>query len=459
MIVLLSKISVKLRKNRGDMTFEDLNLNKSLLNALNDLEYENPTPIQREAFSVIMSGKDVIGIAQTGTGKTFAYMLPLLRLHKFSKETNPRILILVPTRELVIQQVEEVQKLAKYINIRVAGVYGGTNINTQKNMVMEGLDLLVATPGRLRDLALSGALKLRDIRKLVIDEVDEMLNLGFRPQLERIFELLPDRRQNIMFSATLTEEIEKLLEDYFEFPEKIEIAPHGTPLEKIRQIGYHVPNFNTKVNLLKVLLQEDATMNKILIFAGSKRQADRLEERLSPDYPEKIGVIHSNKSQNFRINALKSFHEGKYPILIATDVMARGMDISDVSHVINFDMPEVAVDYIHRIGRTGRADRDGIAISFIGDREQEYQMAIEQLMDKAIPLEALPENLEISNELLPEEKEPLGGDKQYLKAPTLKHSKGAFHEKKAKNLKENRAQERRRARRIEKKKSRRKKKK
>ena len=441
------------------MTFADLNLNKPLLNALEELEYEIPTPIQREAFSVIMSGKDIIGIAQTGTGKTFAYMLPLLRLHKFSKDPNPKILILVPTRELVIQQVAEVEKLSKYMNIRFAGVYGGTNINTQKNLLLGGLDLLIATPGRLRDLALSGALKLKDVRKLVIDEVDEMLNLGFRPQLERIFELLPNRRQNIMFSATLTPLIEKLIQDYFDFPEKIEIAPHGTPLEKIIQLGYHVPNFNTKVNLLKHLLSVDESMNKVLIFTGSKKQADRLEERLSLDYPEKIGVIHSNKSQNFRINALKSFHEGQYPILIATDVMARGMDISDVSHVINFDTPEVAVDYIHRIGRTGRADRDGIAISFIGDREQVYQMAIEQLMDKAIPLKPLPEEVEISDELLPEETIPLGGDKQYLTVPSLKKSKGAFHEKKAKNVKVNRANERRMARRVEKKKARRKKKK
>ncbi|MCB0651486.1 MAG: DEAD/DEAH box helicase [Saprospiraceae bacterium] len=441
------------------MTFEELNLNKALWNALSDLEYENPTPIQREAFSVIMSGKDIVGVAQTGTGKTFAYLLPLLRLHNFSNERDPRILILVPTRELVLQQVEEVEKLTTYMNLRVAGVYGGTNINTQKQVVMNGLDILIATPGRLRDLALSGALKLRSVRKLVIDEVDEMLNLGFRPQLERIFELLPQKRQNIMFSATLTEEIEKLITDYFEAPEKIEIVPHGTPLEKIIQRGYHVPNFFTKVNLLRLLLERDETMNKVLIFTGSKRQADRLEEQLSEQFPEQIGVIHSNKSQNFRINSLNSFHEGKYRILIATDIMARGLDISDVSHVLNFDMPEVAVDYIHRIGRTGRADRDGMAISFISDREQEYQVEIEALMDRTITLESLPEDLVISDELLPEEKIPIGGDKHYLKAPSLKNSKGAFHDKKAKNLKVNRAQEKRRARLKEKKKSKRKKKK
>lgn len=226
-----------------------------------------------------------------------------------------------------------------------------------------------------------------------------------------------------MFSATLTEEIEKLITDYFEAPEKIEIVPHGTPLEKIIQRGYHVPNFFTKVNLLRLLLERDETMNKVLIFTGSKRQADRLEEQLSEQFPEQIGVIHSNKSQNFRINSLNSFHEGKYRILIATDIMARGLDISDVSHVLNFDMPEVAVDYIHRIGRTGRADRDGMAISFISDREQEYQVEIEALMDRTITLESLPEDLVISDELLPEEKIPIGGDKHYLKAPSLKNSK------------------------------------
>jgi ATP-dependent RNA helicase RhlE len=441
------------------MTFDELNLNTPLLNALNDLEYFNPTPIQEKAFSVVMSGRDIVGIAQTGTGKTFAYLLPILRMFKFSKDRDPKVLILVPTRELVIQQVAEVEKLTKYMNVRVGGVYGGTNINTQKFIVMDGLDILIATPGRLRDLGLSGALKLKSIRKLVIDEVDEMLNLGFRPQLERIFELMPKKRQNILFSATLTPEIEKMLKDYFEFPHKIEIAPHGTPLDQIIQKGYHVPNFYTKVNLLKMMLEQDETMNKVLIFTGSKRQADRLEEQLSEQYPDLIGVIHSNKSQNYRINSLNSFHEGKYRILIATDIMARGLDISDVSHVLNFDMPDVAVDYIHRIGRTGRADRDGIAISFIADREQEYQVEIEILMDKVIPLEPLPEGLVISDVLLPEEKTPIGGDKHYLRAPSLKGSKGAFHEKKAKNLKVNRAQERRKARQLEKKQSTRKKKK
>ena len=207
------------------MTFEELNINKPLLNALNDLGYFHPTPIQRDAFSIIMSGRDVVGVAQTGTGKTYAFLLPIIRQHKFSKEKAPRTLIVVPTRELVVQMVREIEKLTTYINIRVGGVYGGTNMNTQKIIVLEGLDILVATPGRLLDLAYTGMLKLKGIKKLVIDEVDEMLNLGFRPQLKNILDVLPGKRQNLLFSATLSAEVAQLVADFFDNPAKIEVAP------------------------------------------------------------------------------------------------------------------------------------------------------------------------------------------------------------------------------------------
>ena len=230
------------------MNFDDLNLNNPLRNALADLEYMDPTPIQVAAFSPIMSGKDVVGVAQTGTGKTFAYLLPLLRMLQFSTDGNPRIVILVPTRELVVQVTEEVKKLTAYMTVRAVGVYGGTNINTQKLAVAEGVDVVVGTPGRFFDLALSGAFKMKLLKKLVIDEVDEMLNLGFRTQLKNILDLLPEKRQNLLFSATLTEDVENLINDYFFEPLKIEIAPHGTPLEQIRQNGYFGANFNTKTN-------------------------------------------------------------------------------------------------------------------------------------------------------------------------------------------------------------------
>ena len=237
-------------------TFEELNFSKQLKQALADLGIDRPTPIQSEAYNVILSGKDVVGIAQTGTGKTFAYLLPLLKDLKFSKEIHPRILILVPTRELVLQVVEQVESLTKYSHIRTLGVYGGTNINTQAQAVAEGMDILVVTPGRFYDLVLKGALRIKDVKKLVIDEVDVMLDLGFRYQLKNLFDLLPERRQNLMFSATMTEEVDALIDDFFISPLRISIAVSGTPLDNIDQQCYRVKNFYTKTNLLIHLLKE-----------------------------------------------------------------------------------------------------------------------------------------------------------------------------------------------------------
>lgn len=418
------------------VTFDELNLNAPLLKALADLEYEYPTPIQEKAFPIIMSGRNVIGLAQTGTGKTFAYLLPILRQLPFSHQKDPRVLILVPTRELVVQILSEVKKLTTYTQLRSAGIYGGTNINTQKQLIYNGQDILVATPGRLIDLAHTGVLKLKSIQKLVIDEVDEMLSLGFRVQLTALLELLPEKRQNLMFSATLTPEVEALIEDTVVIPQKIEIAPHGTPLEKITQRAYQIPNFNSKVNLLHRLLTDDDELSKVLVFVGSKKQADRLYEQIEKRFPEKVGVIHSNKSHNSRLMAVSQFEDGVYRVLIATDIMARGMDITDVSHVINFDMPEVPEEYLHRIGRTGRAEKDGIALAFVNETEQAYQQDIERLMKKNIPIEPLPDALEISTYYLDDEK-PVSANKHYVNVPTFKNSGGAFHEKKEKNKKIN----------------------
>ncbi len=418
------------------MTFNDLNLTTPLLNVLEELEYLTPTPIQSKAFSVIMSGRDLIGIAQTGTGKTFAYLLPILRQHTYSEQRHPRVLIVVPTRELVIQVVGEIEKLTKYINIRYAGVYGGTNINTQKQLVYNGLDILVATPGRLLDLNLTGVLRLKNIQKFIIDEVDEMLNLGFRPALISIMELLPEKRQNLMFSATLTPEVSKIISDFFDFPNTIEIAPHGTPLEQIIQKAYRVPNYFTKVNMLFYLLTTNMEMNKVLVFTGTKKLADRLFEDLTTKNIPLLGVIHSNKSQNNRIHTIQQFENGEIKVLIATDLISRGLDITDITHVINFDMPEVAADYIHRIGRTGRADKAGTAISFVNDVELVYQQAIETLMKKTIPMKKMPIEVEISTIFSLEEK-PIPFDKNYVKVNKNKESKGAFHEKLEKNKKVN----------------------
>lgn len=419
------------------MTFDDLNLNTPLRNAIEDLGYFYPTPIQQQVFPVLMSGKDIVGVAQTGTGKTLAYILPILRQMKYSEQKHPRTLILVPTRELVVQVVNEIELAAKYMTLRVAGVYGGTNINTQKHLVLGGLDVLVATPGRLKDLALDGSLKLKSVKQLIIDEVDEMLNLGFRHQLTDVMDLLPERRQNLMFSATLSEDIDTLISTFFYQPEKIEIAASGTPLDQIIQQAYHVPNFFTKVNLLEHLLNTNDEMKKVLVFAGSKRLADKLHEKIGLLFEKNVGVIHSNKSQNQRFGVIEKFEKGELRILIATDIIARGLDIQDVTHVVNFDTPSNANNYMHRIGRTGRADKDGTAITFVNEAEQEHQMEIETLMNKVIPLLDFPEEVEVSTIFTDEEKPQFLGDKNYLQQHTLKNSGGAYQDKSDKNSKTN----------------------
>ncbi|NVK53888.1 MAG: DEAD/DEAH box helicase [Flavobacteriaceae bacterium] len=418
-------------------TFQDLNLSKQLFNAIDELGFLNPTPIQEQAFPVVRSGKDVIGIAQTGTGKTFAYMLPILRDLKYSNQQHPRVLVLVPTRELVLQVVEEIEKLAKYITLRVEGVYGGTNINSQKRSVAKGTDIIVATPGRLYDLALSKALNLKSVRQLVIDEVDVMLDLGFRFQLLNIFEILPQRRQNIMFSATMTEDVDALITTYFKAPQKVSIAVSGTPLDNIAQQCYDVPNFFTKVNLLNHLLKDKETFKKVLIFVAFKRTADLLFSSLDESFDDEICVIHSNKTQNYRVRSIRQFDGGMNRILIATDVMARGLDFDEVSHVINFDTPKYPENYMHRIGRTGRAEQEGITILFSTEKEQESKAEIEALMDYEIPKIAMPDEVEISKQLTEDERPREDREvsknrtrQEYIPGP-------AFHEKSEKNKKTN----------------------
>ncbi len=420
------------------MTFNDLNLNTPLYNALDDLGFTTPTPIQEEAFNVVSSGKDIVGIAQTGTGKTFAYMLPILKSLKYSQQENPRVLVLVPTRELVVQVVDEIEKLSKYINNRVLGVYGGTNINTQKKAIVEGIDILVATPGRMYDLALSRVLQLKSIQKLVIDEVDVMLDLGFRHQLINIFDILPERRQNIMFSATMTQDVSELINDFFVTPERVSIAVSGTPLDNISQTKYQVPNFYTKLNLLTHLLQDEEEFNKVLIFVAYKKMADRLFEALDEIFHEELCVIHSNKTQNYRLRSIEQFREGFNRILVATDVMARGLDIDNVSQVINFDTPSFPENYMHRIGRTGRAEREGQSIIFSTENEQEAIEGIESLMQMEIPIVEIPSDVEISKELIEEERPQIKEHNNPHKRLKDEDAPGpAFHEKSEKNSKEN----------------------
>ncbi|WP_369764666.1 DEAD/DEAH box helicase [Flavobacterium sp. WC2429] len=416
-------------------TFEQLNLPKSVQKAIDDLGFTSPTPIQEKTFSVIMSGRDMMGIAQTGTGKTFAYLLPLLKLYKFIPGHTPKIVILVPTRELVVQVAEEVEKLTKYMSVRTIGIFGGVNINTQKTAIYQGCDILVGTPGRIMDLTLDNVIRFEEMQKLVIDEFDEMLNLGFRTQLTAILAMMPKKRQNILFSATMTDEVDAILNDYFDYPEEVTLSASGTPLENITQITYNAPNFNTKINLLKHLLQENEDMSRVLVFVNNKKISDMVHERIEEDFEGQFGVIHSNKSQNYRLSTMASFQEGNLRGLITTDIMARGLDISNITHVINFEMPEMPELYMHRIGRTGRADKTGTAISFVAPREEEYKVEIEVLMNMELNAEPFPEAVEVSSKLIEPEK-----DRQPIKFLMKKkklEGDGAFQEKSKKNKKVN----------------------
>jgi ATP-dependent RNA helicase RhlE len=415
--------------------FSDLNLSTPILNALNDLGYTQPTPIQERAFSAMMAGHDVVGLAQTGTGKTIAYLLPCLRLWKYSKDKLPQTLIIVPTRELVVQVVEEIKKLTPYMNVEAIGIYGGVNIRAQREQIIGGLDILVATPGRLLDLMLDSTIKSKVIKRVIIDEVDEMFSLGFRPQLERVFDLLPPKRQTLMFSATYSEEVDSMIKTFFRLPVRIEAAPSGSPLTNINQLAYQVPNYHTKLNLLNYLLGQDG-MDRVLIFASSRKLVDKLHNHLENEFPGEAGVIHASKAQNARFRAVENFSEGKQRILVATDVLSRGIDITGVSHVINFDIPETTENYVHRIGRSGRADAKGDSISFILANDAEMVLKIEELMHYSIPRAEIPEAVEISEILNPDEMPQVKMPDYKIKIK-LNEGGGAFHEKSEKNQKVN----------------------
>ncbi len=420
--------------DNGMQTFEDFKIKKQLSNAIADLGFEKPTPIQLESYSTILAGRDFVGIAQTGTGKTMAYLLPILQDLKYSEQQHPRILILVPTRELVIQIVKEIEKLTSYLSLRTLGVYGGTNINTQKKAIVEGLDIIVGTPRRLYDLALSNVLRLNSIKKLVIDEVDIMLDFGYKTQLRNIFDYLPAKRQNILFSATMTTYVDELIDGFLVNPEKKTISISGTPLDTIRQEAYAVPNFYTKANLLNHLLADREAYGKVLIFVATRVAADRLFETL--DFGAELALIHSGKEQNYRTKSIERFEDGTSRILIATDVISRGIDIEKIGTVISFDTPHYPENYIHRIGRTGRAEQEGRSILLYSEKETAQKEAIESLMNYPIPVTPFPEEVQVTTRLTPEEKpkteEPVESPHKDLSIAVGP----SFHEKSAKNSKE-----------------------
>ena len=410
-------------------TFEELKVSKSLLKSLEDIGFTEPTPIQEMIIPVIFSGSNVVGIAQTGTGKTAAYLLPLLTRLVRKEGDEPRAVVLVPTRELSVQVGEDTSELIDFTDIRHAAVYGGVGWTKHADLISGGVDILIATPGRLWDLYQANAVSLRKVKYVVIDEADRMLDMGFMPQLRQLFEIIPHKRQNLLFSATFSEKIEEMAQEFLDHYEKIEVAPSATPAELVDQKVYMVPNYKTKLNLIRHLLEDELIFSRIIIFVKTKEAADDVFKVIKRKTEGEKRIVHSNKGQSTRMNAMSDFKEGKIRILISTDMSARGLDVTMVSHVINFDIPPHYEDYVHRIGRTARAGNHGVAITLVAPDEEWHLKKIEKLIRMQIPVVDIPIEVEIETTGFEENQRQLREiDRQKkIDDPSFK---GAFHVKK-----------------------------
>ncbi len=368
------------------MPFTSLGLDPRIVQAVQEAGYTEPTPIQAAAIPVILTGQDMTGIAQTGTGKTAAFTLPLLTrmaatLPAPGAKRRTRALVLAPTRELAVQIEENVRAYAKHLPLTMATVFGGVGERPQVNALRAGTDLIIACPGRLLDLLGQGYGDFNGIETLILDEADRMLDMGFLPSIRRIIRGLPRQRQTLLFSATLSKEIETLTTEFQQSPKTVQIGRRSNPAETVAQWVYEVPA-HLKPVLLGHLL-EDPAMNSVLVFTRTKHGADRIARRLeSLQIP--VGTLHSNRSQNQRLKALKDFRSGIVRVLVATDIAARGIDVDGISHVVNYDFPPHAEDYVHRIGRTGRAQAIGDAISFVSPEDAAPLRALEKFIGRGI---------------------------------------------------------------------------
>lgn len=368
------------------MLFTDLKLIKPILDALQHEGYEKPTPIQQKAIPSVLEGKDLLGTAQTGTGKTAAFAIPILQNLSLKKEKNRHIkaLILTPTRELAIQIEESFHAYGRHIPLKTLVIFGGVKQGAQEQSLKRGVDILVATPGRLLDFIQQGIISLKNLEIFVLDEADRMLDMGFVHDVKRIVKLLPQKRQTLFFSATFPKEIEDLANSMLKNPVKVEVAPVSSTADTIKQKVYFVEKDN-KLDLLTHILQNDIS-ESVLVFSRTKHGADKIARKL---HKHKISAeaIHGNKSQNARQNALGNFKSGKTRVLVATDIAARGIDIDDLKHVINFELSDVSETYVHRIGRTGRAGNEGSSISFVDGLDLINLKNTEKLIGKKIPVE------------------------------------------------------------------------
>lgn len=370
------------------MHFSELNLGNPLQQAINDMGFEETTPIQEQAIPPGLAGRDIIGCAQTGTGKTAAFLLPALQklLDNPGKTKNPRVVVLAPTRELVIQVTEQAKTLAAHTPVRIAAIYGGAKMGAQINKLRRGVDVVIATPGRLQDHMRRKNVNFKELQVLVLDEADRMLDMGFLPDIKHIVSRMPRQRQTMLFSATMPPPVLSLTRQFQQNPEIIEISI-ARPPDSIRQAIYPVPK-HLKTPLLIALL-EQMDVHSMLVFTATKQEADIVTRKLS-ESKISTACIHGDFRQRERIAALEGFREGKFQVLVATNIASRGLDVEGISHVINYDVPEHPEDYVHRIGRTARAEADGDAITLVTPDDEAMVYRIEYLLGKKVERKTLP---------------------------------------------------------------------
>ncbi len=410
-----------------ETTFEDLKITRQFIDALESAGIHRPTEIQAKAIVPAMAGQDVLGIAETGSGKTLAYLIPVAGKIKYARDGHPLALVLAPSKELAVQIDRVWRSLAANTDMRSVCLYGGVGKKGQLAALKAGAEVVIATPGRLLDLYSEGQIFLRQVRILVLDEADRMMEMGFMPQLRQILEVIPVKRQNLLFSATFPERTEVLAAEFLEFPVRVESSAHGRPVDTVSQIWYPVPNFRTKLAFLLDLVGEGA--ERTMVFCRTRDAAERVSKFLERRMPGSVRVLHANKGQHTRINALDAFRDGEVKVLVTTDVSSRGIDVDGVSHVINFEVPKNREDYLHRIGRTARLKKQGIAVSLADPSEELHIAAVVASADTEVERRELPERIEVLPDL-PGEKQRIARTLDLRKRRADPTYQGAFHEKK-----------------------------